>query len=123
MKLLLAVCLEIKNQQVRHGGITPAQWVLGKLPRGVGRILDEQEAGQLGALEARVDSTTAFGQAAALRLSAMKEFVRLDCGKRFAKTQLRKFVRGPILNQELSRIHARETKNPEKIDGIAGIPG
>ena len=89
MKLCLSVCLEIKNQQVRRGGIAPAQWVLGRCPRNPARLLDDDEAGQLGAIEDRIDATTSFGRTAALRLSAMKEFVRIGCGRRFAKTQLR----------------------------------
>ena len=42
-----AMCEDVatKNEFIRHGGFSPQQWVLGKAPRGVGQILDEQEFG------------------------------------------------------------------------------
>ena len=46
-----ATCVSAKNELVRHGGIAPSQWVLGKFPRGVGHMLEEEELGQLGVLE------------------------------------------------------------------------
>ena len=44
-----AMCEDVatKNEFIRHGGFSSQQWVLGKAPRGVGQILDEQEFGDL----------------------------------------------------------------------------
>ena len=41
MKMAASVAIECKNEMVRKGGIAPGQWILGKFPRGVGRLLEE----------------------------------------------------------------------------------
>ena len=79
---------------VRQGGIAPSQWVLGKFPRGVGHMLEEEELGQLGVLEHQTDSATEFGMRAKWRLESMKAFVRQDCSARLARARLRQS--GPI---------------------------
>ena len=53
-------------------------------------MLGEAEWGQLGVLEAQLDSTTAFGLKASMRFTAQRFFVHLDCGRRFRESQLRK---------------------------------
>ena len=58
MKMAAATCVSAKNELVRQGGIAPSQWVLGKFPRGVGHMLEEEELGQLGVLEHQTDSAT-----------------------------------------------------------------
>ena len=52
MKLIGAIAQMEKNEAVKRGGFSPSQWVLGKAPRGVGHLLDEDELGHLGALHA-----------------------------------------------------------------------
>ena len=79
-----------KNEFMRVGGFSPTQWVLGRLPRGVGHVLDEEELGQLGVLSGRLDATTAFGRQAEFRHTARKAFVHEDCSRRVRKTILRK---------------------------------
>ena len=79
-----------KNEFMRVGGFSPTQWVLGRLPRGVGHVLDEEELGQLGVLSGRLDATTAFGRQAEFRHTARKAFVHEDCSRRVRKTVLRK---------------------------------
>ncbi|CAE7211787.1 RE1 [Symbiodinium sp. CCMP2592] len=79
-----------KNEFMRVGGFSPTQWVLGRLPRGVGHVLDEEELGQLGVLSGRSDATTAFGRQAEFRHTARKAFVHEDCSRRVRKTVLRK---------------------------------
>ena len=64
MKMAAATCVSAKNELVRQGGIAPNQWVLGKFPRGVGHMLEEEELGQLGVLEHQTDSATEFGMRA-----------------------------------------------------------
>ena len=75
-----------KNEFMRVGGFSPTQWVLGRLPRGVGHVLDEEELGQLGVLSGRLDARTAFGRQAEFRHTAVHE----DCSRRVSKTVLRK---------------------------------
>ena len=71
-----------------------SQWVLGKFPRGVGHMLEEEELGQLGVLEHQADSPREFGLKAKWRLESMKSFVRQDCSARLARARLRQL--GPI---------------------------
>ena len=89
MKMAAATCVSAKNELVRHGGIAPSQWVLGKFPRGVGHMLEEEELGQLGVLEHQTDSATELGMRAKWRLESMKAFVQQDCSARLARARLR----------------------------------
>ena len=89
MKMAGAEATCEKNDMIRRGGFSPSQWVLGKAPRGVGHLLDEEELGQLGVLEDRTDPATEFAINASYRLTARKAFVQYDCGKRAAKLMLR----------------------------------
>ena len=82
MKVAASVAIENKNNMMRKGGIAPAQWVLGKFPRGVGHLLEEEEWGQLGVIQNMsthmFDSTTEFGMRARYRLESMKHFQTKD---------------------------------------------
>ncbi|CAE6970919.1 unnamed protein product [Symbiodinium sp. CCMP2592] len=44
-----------KNEFMRVGGVSPTQWVLGRLPRGVGHVLDEVEREQQRHIDATGD--------------------------------------------------------------------
>ena len=90
MKILAYEMIAVKNDVFRRGGFSPAQWVLGKAPRGVGRLHDEDEQGQLGVLEGAIDGETEFGLRAQFRFTARKLFVKSDCSTRAAKAVLRK---------------------------------
>ena len=90
LKLTITVALETKNDQMRRDGFSPSQWVLARYPRRPGSMLEESEWGQLGVLQAQQDSRTAFGMKAAMRFTAQRYFVYLDCGRRFRESQLRK---------------------------------
>ena len=78
MKMAAATCISAKKELVRQGGIAPSQWVLGKFPRGVGHMPEEEELGQLGVLEHQTDSATEFGLKAKWRLESMKAIVRFS---------------------------------------------
>ena len=90
MKLAADVNTAVKNEFVKKGGVAAAQWVLGKYPRVPGAQLEENEYGQLGALQGQVDPATEWGLRALYRLTAMKAFVKFDCGRRYAAAMLRK---------------------------------
>ena len=81
VKLCGAVTDETKNDIIKYGGFSPAQWVLGKAPRGVGHLLDEDEHAQLGTLERLHDPAGEFSLQQTYRLSGRKAFVKEDCGK------------------------------------------
>ena len=70
--------IQVKNQDSKHGGFSPHQWVLGANPRVPGDLLDEEEMGQLGTLEAIAEGDTEFARKAQIRLTARKEYVRQD---------------------------------------------
>ena len=70
MRAAMMECCDAKNNLVRVGGFAPSQWALGRLPRGVGRVLDEEEQGHLGVLHAQADPATEFGMRAAFRASS-----------------------------------------------------
>ena len=85
MKYAIAVNCAVKNENSRKGGIAPACWVLGKHPRGPGRLLEEEERGQLGVLHVQhgeEHASTEFALKAQCRLECQKALVRLDCGDR-----------------------------------------
>ena len=67
MKLAAYESISQKNEHVRYGGFSPSQWVLGRAPRGVGRMLDVDELGHLGVLEGQLNGETAFAQRAGFR--------------------------------------------------------
>ena len=88
MQMAAAVCVSAKNEMCRKGGKSLVQWVLGKYPRGVARLLEDEELGQLGALEGHVDSATEWGLRAQYRLTSMKHYVKQDCSRRYMKAML-----------------------------------
>ena len=95
MKMAAATCVSAKNELVRQGGNAPSQWVLGKFPRGVVHMLEEEVLAQLGVLQHQTDSATEFGLRAKWRLESMKAFVRQDCSARHARALL--LQSGPII--------------------------
>ena len=90
IKIAAAESIAEKNEVIRRGGFSPAQWVLGRAPRSVGRLLDEEELGQLGTMEAIAEGDTEFARKAQIRLTARKEYVRQDCSTKAHKAMLRK---------------------------------
>ena len=90
VKEAMLECQMSRNEFIRVGGFSPSQWVLGRSPRGVGTLLDEEELGQLGVLSGRMDATTAFGRKAEFRHSARKAFVKEDCSRCVRTAVLRK---------------------------------
>ena len=111
------------------GGISPYQWVLGADPRFPGQMTEENEWGQLGCLEERIDPTTAFGQKALIRNTSRKNYVRVDCSRRYAAALLRKSVplRGNYSSGDLvmhlrkqgSGLHSGDTwQGPARIIGF-----
>ena len=122
MKLALAVALETKNDTVRRDGFSPSQWVLAKYPRRPGSMLEEAEWGQLGVLEAQLDSTTAFGLKANMRFTAQRYFVHLDCGRRLRESQLRRARHVPgdykVGNVVMLKVQHQGARAPG--DGLCG---
>ena len=79
------------NEMSRVGGFSPAQWVMGRTPRySAGEQGSGETAGQLSALQEKVDPTTIFAERMALRHEAKKAYVHLDSSERVARAMLRK---------------------------------
>ena len=79
---------------IRRGGFSPSQWVVGRAPGGFGHVLDEDELGRLGVLEAQTGPHGEFALKSAYRLTARKAYVKEDCARRAAKLLLR--TRAPL---------------------------
>eukprot|EP00959_Pyramimonas_sp_CCMP1952_P162893 3405425-Pyramimonas_sp.AAC.1 len=62
----------------RVGGVAPAQWALGKMPRAPGSQFDDEEAFDLGVLAHVADGADEFSRQAAIRASARKAFAEHD---------------------------------------------
>ena len=90
MKNLTPEITSVKNDQVRHGGFSPATWVLGKTPNRPGDRMDEDTYADLGILTAKCDPEAVFARQQELRIEARKALVKVDCGKRVARAVLRK---------------------------------
>ncbi|CAE7418365.1 GIP [Symbiodinium sp. CCMP2592] len=119
-----------KNEFLRVGGFAPVQWVLGRLPRGVGHVLDEDELGQLGVLSARMDPTTAFGRRAEFRHTARKAFVKQDCSRRVRSAILRKaaplpgrYQAGDLVCYRISREEHHGVPSWSAVAKVIGVDG
>ena len=82
------VC-RVKNGTARHGGFSPAQWVLGRSEKGPPSVVDESSWCDLGAIESRHDPTSIFAMHHMARIEAQKAFVHLDTSKRVARALLK----------------------------------
>ena len=89
VKLATAIVNPTKNAEIRQGGFTPEQWVMGKSTRVPGSMIDEDEFGQLGVLENAVDPHSEFYLRNRIRYEARKCFVKLDCGKKMQTAMLK----------------------------------
>ena len=81
--------LTTKNSMTRQSGYSPAQWVLGRNPRTPGSVTDLDEAGNLGLLESKFDSSAQFFLQHQARMAAQRAFVHLDTSSRVARALTR----------------------------------
>ena len=95
--MVLAECIVAINEQSRHGGFAPVQWVLSKFPRQPATQGDEAESADIGAIQAHLDGPTTFGLQSKYRLKARQAFVKYDCGARIQRGILKNAgpVKGP----------------------------
>ena len=68
--MVMAECLNAINEMTRHGGFAPSQWVFNKFPRAPATQGGEQEAHDIGTIQAPVDGRTAFAEQANYRFIA-----------------------------------------------------
>ena len=93
--MALTECITAMNEQKRHGGFAPVQWVLAKFPRAPATFGDEEEREDIGAIQAHVDGPTEFALQSKYRLKARNAFVKWDCLARTARAYLRNAVPVP----------------------------
>ena len=79
---VLDECCTTKNSLLRHGGYSPYQWVLGKAPRGVPSLMDEEGHADLGAIQDTIDPESRFALQHQARAEAKKACVHMDTSKR-----------------------------------------
>ena len=111
-----------KNEAIRRVGFSPSQWVLGKLPRGAGRLLDEEEFANIGAVQGRVDPGTEFEMHNRYRMEARQHFIHEDCERRVASAMLRNAA--PITgNYQVGDLvcYLRQARSRGKEKGSASI--
>ena len=87
--MCLTECITAINEMARHGGFAPVQWVLARYPRSPATLGDEEEAADIGAIQAHVDGPTEFAIQSKYRQEARKQFVNWDCGERVQRGLLR----------------------------------
>ena len=104
MKMLVMECTMVKNARLNHHGFSPAQWVLGKLPREVTSLTSEEAtAGNLGVQEDVMESEDIFAKQLMIRQFAKMAYGKVDSSRRIRAALLRKSVplRGPYSQGDL----------------------
>jgi hypothetical protein len=71
--------LMVKNDSSRVGGFSPAQWVFGRVPRGMASVMFEERFAELGAIETWHDPSGIFALQHMARMETQKAYVHLDC--------------------------------------------
>ena len=79
MKLLACENNPVMNDNIRKEGYSPSQWLLGKMPRDVHSIYDEDEMANLGVISERLDPESAFQRKTEMRLACKRAFAENDC--------------------------------------------
>ena len=112
--MCLTECITAINELSRHGGFAPVQWVLAKFPRQPATLGDEEEAHDIGAIQAHVDGPTEFALQARYRLAAREQFVKWDCGEKVQRALLRNAtaIPGPYKTGDIVS-YSRRARNQE----------
>ena len=119
-----------KNDYVRHGGFSPSQWVLGRKPRGIANLLDEDEFADLGTIAASMDGATAFGYQTAVRHEARKALVHQDCHRRVKSALLRnaaplpgRYAVGDLVCYRINRVQGQAGRVEPQWSSVSRIIG
>ena len=130
IEMLIPEATFIKNNRVHHGGFTPAQWTLGRMPLEVDSLVSEESSRYLGTHEEALDPETAFGRQLQLRVAAKEAFSYQDSSQRVRAAMLRRSApqRGPYAPGDLvcffRKTRGTTTKGrwlgPARILGIEG---
>ena len=77
MRSCLVAALEAVNGDTSHNGFSPAQWVLGKQPRGIGAVIPNDASARL-AEHSMVSDDPSFARTVAMREVAKHAMVRMQ---------------------------------------------
>ena len=129
-KTAMASIVSEKNDYIRHGGFSPSQWVIGKRPRGIAELLDEDEFANLGSIQSSLDGATAFGRIAEIRHRARKALVHQDCSHRVKSSLLRKsaplpgkYSAGDLVCYRINRVQGQAGRAEPQWSSVCKIIG
>ena len=124
-ELLLPEAVFIKNNRIHHGGFTPSQWTLGKLPLEVDSLTSEDSQRLLGTHQEVLDGETAFARQMQLRQAAKEAFSFVDASQRLRASMLRKTTptRGPFLAGDLVCFYRKGRSSHGRWYGPARVLG
>ena len=127
VQLASGLVTQIRNDMCRHGGYSPAAWVLGaRGPRVPGSLLDDTERNRLEVQEACLDPKSAMGRSLLIREAARMEFMRMDNSTRIRRALLRNVKTNPAESLEVGMpvyFRRQQTRGVVKWHGLARIIG
>ena len=103
LEMLVLEATSVKNNRVHHGGFTPSQWVLGRLPLETDALTNLHADNHLGVHQEIEDGTSIFSKQMQIRNAARQAFAQIDSASRVRAAMLRKPTpsRGPFVVGDL----------------------
>jgi hypothetical protein len=103
MKMVVSECAFVKNNRINHGGFSPSQWVLGRLPEEVCSLTAERAEGDLGVHQEILTGEHQFAQQLNIRQAAKESFAHVDSSNRIRTALMRRSTpcRGPCFPGDL----------------------
>ena len=103
MRMVVTECAFVKNNRVNHGGFSPSQWVLGRLPEEVCSLTAERSEGELGVHQEILSGEHQFAQQLNIRQAAKESFAHVDSSNRVRSALMRRSTpcRGPYFPGDL----------------------
>ncbi|CAE7947914.1 RE2, partial [Symbiodinium sp. KB8] len=115
IEMLVIEATSVKNNRIHHGGFTPSQWVLGRLPLESDALTNLGADGHLGLHQEIEDGSSTFAKQLQIRNAARQAFAQTDSASRIRSAMLRKAtpVRGPYVVGDLVCFHRKDRKNSQ----------
>ena len=123
MRMAVSECCFVKNNRINHGGFSPSQWVLGRLPIEICSLTTEQGQEEVGVHQEILTGEHQFAQQLNIRQAAKESFAHVDSSQRIRTVLMRRStpLRGPYHPGDLLCFH-RENKwyGPARMIGREG---
>ncbi|CAE7670799.1 RE2 [Symbiodinium microadriaticum] len=115
IEMLVIEATSVKNNRIHHGGFTPCQWVLGRLPLESDALTNLGADGHLGVHQEIEDGSSTFAKQLQIRNAARQAFAQTDSASRIRSAMLRKSTpaRGPYVVGDLVCFHRKDRKNSQ----------